>query len=200
VAPFEIGIAAFAPDDQVESGDLHIARGGLDHLLLAVIDGIGHGKSAAAAARAAASVLESNSNDSLVSLVQLCHEELRSSRGVVLSLASIDFRREQLIWLGVGNVQCVVVRSGAARGSAASVLMLRAGVVGKQLPVLQTATVPISSGDTLIFATDGIRTEFQEDLIPNEPAQKCADRILNQYCKYSDDALVLVARLMGSSK
>jgi len=50
-------------------------------------------------------------DDSLVSLVQKCHEALRPTRGVVLSLALIDFQLGTLTWLGIGNVQGVLIRS-----------------------------------------------------------------------------------------
>jgi negative regulator of sigma-B (phosphoserine phosphatase) len=102
-----------------------------------------------------------------------------------------------MTWLGVGNVQGVLMRVGAQKGSVQGVLLLRGGVVGAQLPVLQAAVLPIANGDTLIFVTDGIRDEFVEGLSAMEAPQRAADRILNQYAKGNDDALVLVARITG---
>jgi hypothetical protein len=52
-------------------------------------------------------------------------------------------------------------------------------------------------GDTLIFATDGIREGFTEGLALSDPPQQLADRILARYTKGTDDALVLVARHAG---
>ena len=46
----EFGIAAAAVEGQSESGDIHVLKYVQDCLLLAVIDGIGHGESASAAA------------------------------------------------------------------------------------------------------------------------------------------------------
>src|SRR5262245_51831951 len=200
VALIDIGVASFAPEDQVESGDLSVARCDPDRALLAAIDGIGHGKSAAVASRAAAGVLESFPNEPLVLLLQRCHEALRTTRGVVLSLASIDFQKCTLTWLGVGNVQGVLIRSGRVDHLANETLLLRPGVVGSQLPVLQTATLPIAPEDTLAFATDGIRSDFSNDLFPHESPQRSADRILAKHCRGNDDALVFIARFMGSSR
>lgn len=200
VVPIDLGIASFAPADQVESGDLSVAHCNHDRALLAAIDGIGHGKRAAVAARAAAAILESFPEDPLVSLVQKCHEALRDSRGVVLSLASVDFQQYTLSWIGVGNVQGFLMRSSNTVPRANETLLLRPGVVGSQLPILQSATLPFSTGDTLAFATDGIGSDFSNDLFLHESPQRSADRILAKYCKGSDDALIFVARFMGRTR
>jgi phosphoserine phosphatase RsbX len=94
----------------------------------------------------------------------------------------------------VGNVQGVLLRHGAIKGSGHEELLLRGGVVGAQLPPLQAAVLPVTHGDTVVFATDGIRNEFSEDVSALEPPQKCADRILGAYCRGSDDALIVVTR------
>jgi hypothetical protein len=48
----------------------------------------------------------------------------------------------------------------------------------------------------LVLATDGIRHDFVANLNPGPP-QAMADRILHQYAKGTDDALVLVAQYLG---
>ncbi|HLZ12296.1 MAG TPA: SpoIIE family protein phosphatase [Candidatus Acidoferrum sp.] len=194
VAPVDFGIASFVQGDQAESGDLSVAHCTPEYALIAAIDGIGHGKSAAHAARIAANVLETNPGDSLATIIQKCHEALRTTRGVVLSLAIVDFRSNTLTWLGVGNVQGVLIRSAGGERAALDALLLRPGVVGSQLPNLQTATLLFSPGDTLAFATDGIGSDFSNDLFPYESPQRSADRILSKHCKGNDDALIFVAR------
>jgi negative regulator of sigma-B (phosphoserine phosphatase) len=199
VAPVDFGIASSVQGEQAESGDLSVAHCTPDHALIAAIDGIGHGKSAAHAARTAAAILESAADEPLVALIQRCHDALRATRGVVLSLASVDFRRNLLTWIGIGNVQGVLLRSAGTDRAATEALLLRPGVVGSQLPNLQSATLAISPGDTLAFATDGIRSDFSNDLFPYESPQRSADRILGKHCKGSDDALIFVARFTRPS-
>ena len=89
------------------------------------------------------------------------------------------------------------MRNDAKKGSVQEVLLLRAGVVGSQLPPLQAAVLPIAQGDTLFFVTDGIRNDFGESLSARENPQRAADRILKRYGAGNDDALVLVSRLTG---
>jgi phosphoserine phosphatase RsbX len=192
----EYGLAKFVLPGQGESGDHHLVRYGRNGILIAAIDGIGHGEEAASAAKTAVSILKAGADEPVISLVERCHEELRSTRGVVLSLASIDPVHGMMTWLGVGNVQGVLMRAGCKK-EPGQVLLLRAGVVGSQLPALQAEVLPIAKGDTLVFVTDGIRGEFAEGLSALESLQSTADKVLKQHCRGNDDALVLVARLTG---
>jgi phosphoserine phosphatase RsbX len=197
VPTIEYGVAKFVLPGQGQCGDHHLVCCKQSGILIAAIDGIGHGEEAANAAKAAVSILKTGADEPVISLVQRCHEGLRSTRGVVMSLASIDPGHGMMTWVGVGNVQGVLMRTGAAKGTVQEVLLLRAGVVGSQLPALQAAVLPIAKGDTLVFATDGIRGEFAENLSALESPQRAADRILEHHCRGNDDALVLVVRLTG---
>jgi negative regulator of sigma-B (phosphoserine phosphatase) len=191
----EYGVAKLTLPGQIESGDQHLLHCSQNGLLIAVLDGIGHGEEAANAAKLATSLLKARADDPIISLVEKCHEKLRLTRGVVLSLASIDPIHGLMTWLGVGNVQGVLVRADARKGNVHEELLLRPGVVGSQLPPLQAAVLPIAQGDVLCFATDGIRNDFSESLSPRENPQRAAHRVLKEYGSGNDDALVLVSRL-----
>ena len=194
----EYGVAKYVLPGHGESGDHHLVCCNRNGILVAAIDGLGHGEEAANASKSAAALLRSSADEPIISLVERCHEKLRATRGVVLSLACID-EHGMMTWLGVGNVQGVLMRAEAKQGNVQESLLLRAGVVGSQLPALQAAVLPIARGDTLFFATDGVRADFSLTLSARENPQRAADRILNQYRSGNDDALVLVSRLMGIS-
>jgi negative regulator of sigma-B (phosphoserine phosphatase) len=193
----EYGLAKHAHVGGGESGDLHMVCCNQNGVLIAVIDGIGHGEEAAEAAKSAAALLRSSADEPVISLVEQCHEKLKGTRGAVLSLAFISPEQKMMTWLGVGNVQGVLVRADAKNGNMQEPLLLRAGVVGSKLPSLQASVLPVAQGDTIVFATDGIQTDFSTNLSARENPQRAADRILNLYRSRTDDALVLVARLTG---
>src|SRR6266550_2242487 len=189
------GVAAQALAGEMESGDLHLVKRVGRGTLVAAVDGLGHGAEAAAAARAAVAALDRYAEESLPPLVRRCHEALAGSRGVVMSLAYLGGVQPSLSWLGVGNVEGVVLY--AARPARSS-LVTRGGIVGgAALPELRTDVVPVAPGDLLIFATDGIRGGFAEGLPSDATPQQLADQILARYGKGTDDALVLVARYAG---
>ena len=102
---------------------------------------------------------------------QRCHAELLGTRGVVMSLASFDVGEHAMTWLGVGNVEGVLVsRTRRAHGRASASLMSRAGSSGRELPRSSPSDGPALPGDTLVFATDGIRPGFAADLdVPADP-------------------------------
>jgi phosphoserine phosphatase RsbX len=196
LSAMEWGIASRALPGQPTSGDLHVVKSFPGGMLIAVVDGIGHGSEAAAAAAIAGAILESHAADPVISLFHRCHEALRTTRGVAMSVASLSFSQALVTWLGVGNVEGVMLRQSGVSWAAGDSLLLRAGVVGLQLPSLDAEVLPVSRGDTLIFATDGIQSSFPRGPMDNRRSQKIADSILAQYGRTSDDALVLVARFL----
>ena len=176
-----------------ESGDQYLVSRTADGgVLVAVVDGLGHGPEAASAAKTAIAVLEASGERELGARFLRCHERLRDTRGVVLSLAL--FATGSLTWLGVGNVDGVLLRSGF---SAPEQLLVRGGVVGRRLPSLELSRLTVARGDTLILATDGIQSRFAEDPGAAFAAPPTAERILADHGKETDDALVLVVRYVG---
>ncbi len=194
----ECGVASFTLPGQTESGDRHVVSFFPDGVLVAVLDGVGHGDEAAMAAQIASDILEDCASEPGITLIRRCHEALRSTRGVVMSLASLDFAHDIMTWVGVGNVLGVLFRLRNPLGLGQEALLLRPGVVGAKLPALQASALPISPGDTLIFATDGVKQDFAEHCSPQESPQKLAETILARNRRGSDDALALVVRYTGS--
>lgn len=192
----EYGVAKFVLPGESESGDQHLVCCNESGVLIAAIDGIGHGAEAASAAKAAIAFLRNGVGEPIISLVTACHEKLRPTRGVVLSLASVDVKHGLMTWLGVGNVHGVLVRTDK-KSNSQETLLLRGGVVGDHLPQLQAAVLPVAQGDLLVFATDGVRTDFVRTLSALENPQRAAERIMKSFCNQSDDALVLALRITG---
>ncbi|HXE41852.1 MAG TPA: hypothetical protein VN516_02420, partial [Candidatus Baltobacteraceae bacterium] len=72
--------------------------------------------------------------------------------------------------------------------------------VGYQLPSLQASVVPISHGDLLVFATDGVHAGFDQRTNLTETPKQIADGIMSRHFKGTDDALVLAVRYLGASQ
>jgi len=193
----EWGVAVRPIAGEAVAGDLHLVKP-FDHgVLLAAIDGVGHGGEATAAAQSAAAILARHAPESVISLVQRCHEALRRTRGVVMTVASLDALKNTVTWLGVGNVEGLLLRAGPGASHLSEYVLLRGGLVGYQLPALHASVMPVAPGDLLIFATDGIRDGFQQEIKMTEKPEQIAKCALRQHCKGTDDALVLVARYLG---
>src|SRR5438105_2821189 len=180
--PFlEWGVAAQAFPGQATCGDRHVMQAFPSGALVAVIDGLGHGEEAATAAEIAVTTLIDHAQEPVITLLNRCHEELRGSRGVVMSMASFNAVEGTLTWSGVGNVEGMLRRAGGPANASDESLLLRGGIVGIQLPPLSASIIPVTPGDTLIFVTDGITPGFADELSPRDPPQELADRILAQH-------------------
>ena len=193
----EFGVAGSIAPGQRVSGDLEVVHyyDGGGGALIAAIDGIGHGEQAAATARLAADTILRHPEEEPAALLMRCHAALRGTRGVVLSIASINLRQAALSWLGVGNVSGLVCRGTVNVLVAREELLARPGVVGYgELPALRASVIPLRARDMLIFATDGISRHFSDDLAAAASAQSLADDIIAHHRQRNDDALVVVVR------
>lgn len=194
----EIGVAALPLPGQQSCGDLHLCTQFSNGVLIAALDGIGHGAEAANASRMAVATIEAHAGEPLMVAVKQCHEALRSTRGVVMSMACFNVSHNMMTWIGLGNVEGVLLRAHGSPSPTEETLLLRSGVVGGHLPPLQAAVLAVSPGDTLIFTTDGISQGFSYETARNQAPQKAAEGILARHFKGTDDALVLVVRYIGN--
>lgn len=180
---------------ELRSGDAYLVAPRASGTLLAVVDGLGHGREAFEAASSAVAALAGMADSPLISLFTRCHAALGRARGVVMTAAAVG-EDGVMEWLGVGNVDALVLRAPPHGGH--DHILLRSGIVGSDpLPTLRPATLALGPGDVLIMVTDGIREEFADALVPALAPTELAHRILTEHARAYDDALVLVARFEG---
>lgn len=190
----EWGVASRPFPGESESGDLAVVVPSVERVLVAVVDGLGHGRDAAASARLAVGIVEQAKGD-LVSVALECHERMRRSRGAAMSLASFE-RDGKMTWLAVGNVQGRLVRAGV--NNPPETLPLLSGTVGDRLPPLRGFRYEVASRDLLIITTDGVRDDPDVARVRAGSADNIADGLLQRNAKTSDDALVFVGRYLGT--
>jgi serine/threonine protein phosphatase PrpC len=195
-AGLEWSTAAATMPGETESGDRYWAGAVANGMMFAVMDGLGHGRAAAAASDIAIATLERHAGDPLIELVRRCHESLRGTRGVAMSLAVFNTQDARLTWIGVGNVEGTLLRRDTALPC--DRLLLRNGVVGIHLPILRAGELAVRSGDILTMVTDGVSAEGPLRVSMDGRIESMADGILASACKGTDDALVLVARYRGT--
>jgi phosphoserine phosphatase RsbX len=196
----DIGIATYTLPGQQDTGDRQVVIKMPDRVLVAVIDGLGHGQEAAMASERAVATIKQHAHNesSLPVLVQHCHAALNGSRGVVMNLAIFNPANQTLAWLGIGDVEGRLLIKTSQSTYSEEALLIRSGVVGHRLPRLRTSVARIGNGDTLIFATDGVLPDFAEKLRIESEVNDIANHIVEHHRKNTDDALVLVARYVAN--
>lgn len=187
----EWGVASRPFPGQVESGDAYVFKEAPPLVLAAVVDGLGHGPQAALAAERATETLTRHASEDPVALMKHCHEALKGTRGAAVTLVAMNLEQGSLRWLGVGNVEGVLLPPGTNVKQHA---IPRGGVVGEWLPSLHVTEASLEAGSLLLLATDGIKSCFWDQVSMAGGPQQIADRVMAQFGKETDDALVMVVR------
>ena len=195
--PVEWAVAMRCRHGETTSGDLAVVNLLPEGVLVAGIDGLGHGDEAARAARKAAEVLRESRSYDLVLLVERCHAALKGTRGAAISLAFVSPSESGVTWLGVGNVEGRLLSGDPSAMRPKGSLPLGNGVPGHELPAVKAATLDLRTGDVLVFATDGVGTAFADSLDISGSARAISERILAEHWKPLDDALVVAVRYLG---
>jgi len=194
----EFGVSSVPAPGEFESGDLYLVHPTLRGALVGVVDGLGHGAEAAEAARIAVATLAEHANEGVIPLIRRCHERLRNTRGAVMSLAAFDKFEHTVTWLGVGNVEGMLLHGRWDDHPHVETIFLRPGVVGYRLPPLQAVITAVVPGDLFILNTDGIRGDFAAQFFPDDQPSQIAEYISSNFRKGDDDGLVLAVRYLGS--
>ncbi|MCM2276745.1 MAG: serine/threonine-protein phosphatase [Oligoflexia bacterium] len=196
--------AQFRPfPGEITSGDRCFALTNRDRALLAVIDGSGHGREATQAAEIAEEALKERAGMPLERLLRHCHERLASTRGASVTLATVDARLGLLRWAGVGDVEAMALHWNKGAIDPVGTLISERGVIGYRLPKsIQVSARPIARGDLIVMTTDGIDPGFRSELIATPELAslssiEIARAVLEKHGKSSDDALILVARVIA---
>ena len=189
----EWAVCATAYPGQLRSGDAFLVEATPAGVLVAVVDGLGHGEEAADVAERALLSLRKTAGQPLVGCITACDLELRGSRGVVMTLALVAPGGGSLAWVAVGNVDAAVMRGAAHVCS----VPLRGGVVGDRLPPLQVSAVTLEPRDVLLAATDGLSPAFFEKVDPTLGLPALAGDLHRRHARDDDDALVLVGTWVG---
>lgn len=180
------------------SGDAWAVTTADDGRLAAVmVDGLGHGDDAAAAAHAAITAFHQHSPTApeggrLTDVVLRAHEAMRGTRGGVFGLCLVDPHHGRTDYTGIGNITGRVLT-----GSVNEHLLSPFGTLGTQLapPTPRQTTHPWAAGATLVLCTDGIDTRWDPAIYPglarHDPAVVAAT-LYREHARETDDAAVLV--------
>ena len=190
--------AQAAMPGQTSCGDRAVVAEFAGGVLVAAVDGLGHGVEAELASTAAARVLEAEPGAPVDELVVRCHARLRVTRGAVMTVSRFE-AAGRLTWVAVGNVEGHLLRAANQPSTRRDAVIALGGIVGYRLPALRPRTIDLHAGDTLVLATDGIRPGFDSAASQPRPVQELADEILARFATGRDDACVVVARYRGAA-
>lgn len=188
---WDVGVMTRSRGFARENGDAFIVKRQNNQLLVGVIDGLGHGELARAAAVAAQDYVERHDDLPLDKIFLGASRACRATRGVVMALARFS-SPSKMSFASLGNVEARVCGS---RERVAFVV--RRGIVGVDEAHVSAQEINWESQWVLILHTDGLRTHWQWDDFPGlgrEPAKEIAARLMRGLAGSNDDATILAVK------
>ena len=177
---------------QVECGDAWAFTRSGRWQRLCMVDGLGHGPLAASAAAQALQVLrDAPERDTPGDILRRAHSALKSTRGVVMAVASVDTVAQEACFAGVGNITGVLLAGGQQHH-----LLSIDGVVGYNMRTTRDHILPWSAGGLVVLASDGLSTRWNlgryPGLVTHHPALVAAV-LFRDFARDNDDASIAVA-------
>jgi anti-sigma regulatory factor (Ser/Thr protein kinase) len=160
-------------------------------VLIGVVDGLGHGREANVAAKAAVRLIRERGTLQLEQLMIQVNERLARTVGAAVSLCWIDLGSGAFRYAAVGNT---VLR---LEGDTSRRIAATAGTVGTRLQRVRVETATLQEGEVLLIHSDGIseRATFKDyPQLRFHGAAVIADRVVSRYGKRHDDAAVVACR------
>ena len=190
----EIAVVSEPISGEQECGDGWSLRTTMDAILLMVVDGLGHGISAAEAAREAEKIFAGTPEMSLTAILNDTHAALRKTRGAAEAIAKIEFDKKQLSFAGIGNIAASIVSPESSRSMAS-----HNGTLGMNIGRVQEFTCPWNDDSVLVMHSDGLATRWDLKRYPGlwTKAPSLIAAILHRdFSRQRDDVTVLVARAL----
>lgn len=173
------------------SGDLAYIREDETSVFLALLDVAGHGRAAYRLAHEIETLLSEAADDDLVSLIEMLHQILLGKNGAVIILGRYDRDSGILSFIQIGDTHARIFGPRARR------LVSQEGMLGHAIPTPIVSHEQLSSGDTVVFCTDGISVRY--DLVDIQGRRsldvlELAEKIIQDFGKQHDDATCVVWR------
>lgn len=190
--PLSFGVASRAKPGHSPNGDSYLIKRWDEQVLVAAIDGLGHGQGAFRASQAARHYLERHHDLPMQALFAGANRACRGTRGVVVAVARLDLEAASFAYGSVGNIEGRLWNGHGLRS-----LPAQRGVVGlgSRPPVVQH--YPWSAGSILILHSDGLSSRWGWDEYPilhEVPAMQGARILFNHLASRTDDAVVVVVK------
>jgi anti-sigma regulatory factor (Ser/Thr protein kinase)/serine/threonine protein phosphatase PrpC len=190
--PLAIGAATRPHPRMAVNGDSFVIKHWEESVLVAVIDGLGHGPLAHRASQTARDYVETHFDQPLEEIFRGTDRTCRGTRGVVMALARFDWGKALLSFASIGNIEARVFGSPEPMN-----FTVRRGVIGGLAPRAAVTTHGWRPDYLFVLHSDGLSTHWRWDdvsEIAGAQAPALAAALLRKWGKADDDATVLVVR------
>jgi anti-sigma regulatory factor (Ser/Thr protein kinase) len=190
---FVAGAISLPKSGETECGDAwHIMSLPNGHLLVFLVDGLGHGPLAADAAHLAVATIRKEAALKPAEAMASLHDALRPTRGAAAAIILLRPEQELCLFCGVGNISASVHLHGKPRN-----MVSHNGILGHQVRKLQEFQYPFPRNALLIAHSDGLATHWDLADYPGLEAKHpalIAAALYRDHSRARDDTTVVAAR------
>ena len=157
-------------------------------------DGLGHGPEAALAVNEAGrAFLDCNETDP-AEILRCINSEVKKTRGLVGTIATLSFEQMQWKICGVGNISTRLMNSLESKN-----FMPYNGIIGLNMPrTLKPQEIDYEKGQYLIMCSDGLKSKWETlryAAIQRYDASIISASLLKDYARNTDDMSVAVCKI-----
>lgn len=180
---------------QLVSGDGYALRELDGKLMLLTGDGLGHGPHAKDAMDKAIKIFKDSSSSDAAALVREMHTGIKRSRGLVATVAVVDFQRKKWEICGIGNILTRLQKGLDYRN-----YIGHNGIISVNVPTrIENAVWEMEKFQLLVCCSDGIKTRW--DLLRYPSILKydpmiIAAAIYKDHARKTDDMTVLIIKVI----
>jgi anti-sigma regulatory factor (Ser/Thr protein kinase) len=175
------------------SGDAYAMKEIDGRRQLLMVDGLGHGGLAAAAATEAVRAFGETPMAPPAAVVETLHQRLSHTRGAAVAVAELDGTAGVVRYAGLGNISGTVLAPGSRRG-----MVSLPGIAGHQRRQIREYDYPLAPDAVVLLHSDGVVDRWDPADYPRVLGHSpvvIAATVLRDAGTRRDDAGVLVGRL-----
>ncbi|WP_433830998.1 SpoIIE family protein phosphatase [Flavobacterium anhuiense] len=157
-------------------------------------DGLGHGESANEAVEAAIKAFRQSGASDPSAILRDIHSTVKKTRGLVATIASVDYKSEVWNICGIGNINTRIYN-----GLENKTYTPYNGIIGHNIPrTLNNTVVPYKKHQIIIMHSDGLRTRWNlndlTSIFKHSPGI-IASALYKENVRGTDDATILVGKI-----
>jgi len=191
-ARIEVGAIRVPHSGEALSGDAWAVANASGRTLVLMVDGLGHGADAHAAASLAVRVFSEQATGGPVPILERIHEALRPTRGAAGAVLELDHRERAARFAGIGNISGSIHAKGDSRS-----MVSHHGVLGHSVRKVQEFAYPWPRLAQVVLHTDGIGTHWDLSRYPGLESRRpvlIAAALYRDFSRRRDDATVVALR------